>query len=166
MRRKHIAATTAITGIFGLVFVLFVLTTSLKPSALADAQRPSIKIDVNPGEFKYISDPTSIDQWPSQLLVLRKSSGELRVFRLSLLNGKRALPDKHWWNPAYPCEKLEPNFKSSTIECNEDPYSIRRSNDFRWNLDGKNQAPELGIDDMMLIEGKEANNEFVFTNGR
>jgi hypothetical protein len=166
MQRKHLTTTTAGMAIFGLLLVFVMFSYSLKPSERAKSLRPSIRVNVNPGEFIYIADPTAIDTLPSQLLVFRKTSGELRVIRLPLLNGVRALPDKHWWRPGAPCDKLEPNFKASTIECNEEPFLSQRHNGYRWNLDGKHLAPDFGFDDMLVIEGAEENNEFVFTKGR
>ena len=149
-------------SLIGIGGVAKIFLSSLEPSDRAYAEIPRFYLPaLKPEEFVYIKDPTALDNWPSDLLLVRRSDGSLKAWRIPTRNGIHLLPDLHWWREGAPCSRFEPNFQSGMIECIESERGEWARKAYRWSLDGKNITGQA--DDMWEIRGREDGNEYVLT---
>jgi hypothetical protein len=123
---------------------------AMAPSEATLANRPSVFVPpLAPGEFNYLTDPLAIPSWPSELLAVRQRDGRLKVFRIPMIEGLHAIPDVHWWKPAWPCNHLEPNFELGIIHC-RDAQAGEWVRSLTWSLDGRFLGREMKMDDMSV----------------
>ena len=161
-RRRLLTACFGLLGVAALA-VLWLLGSSLAPSARAQAERPRVTLPpLAAGEFAYISDPTSWDYYPTELLVLRKPDGAWRIWSVPSKEGVRILPDGHWWRRGPGCLRLEPNFQTGVIACQQAKDAHLSLEAYRWDLDGRNIGKIYRVDDMLDVKGEISGAEFVF----
>lgn len=143
---KHLAQAM---GVALFASVGWLAVQSLGPSEAAMANRPTIHLPrLAPGEFRYIRDPLATAEWPSDLLVLRKPDGHVRVFRIPLLKGLHALPDVHWWKAGWGCKQFVPDFQAGVVAC-FDPDASHWVRGLAWSLDGQFLGQSPRMDDMV-----------------
>lgn len=166
MSRRHLVIALASTASIGIVVAVVMACASLAPSERAKAARPSVPLPhLTASQFTYIADPTVIDSWPSELLVLRKPDGMLRVIRIPTIQGHKALPDVHWWKPGLSCARLEPDFSAQSIYCLDSGLPEWAKTRYRWDLDGKYLGDPGQADSMDMVIGEVIAGDFVFTLG-
>ena len=165
MKRKLLISALALLSMLGIAGVVQMFWSSLGPSEKAYADIPRFRVPgLKPDEFAYIKDPTALDNWPADLLLLRRHDGSLKVWRIPTRNGVHLLPDIHWWQVGNACPRFEPNIQSGVIECVGLDLGEWGRKNYRWNLDGKNIAGL--VDDLWEIKGREDGNEFVLGSRR
>jgi hypothetical protein len=132
--------------------------SSLTPSAKVQAERPRVKIpNLGPSQFTFTKDPT----WETgELMFVRKPDGTLDVWRLLTRNGKRTLPDLHWWRPGQECDSFGPDFAKGIITCYDQDLSDWMKENYVWSLDGKNLGKQA--DNMERMDGYEEFGDYVF----
>lgn len=164
-RHRLLIALYGLLGVAALA-VLWLLGSSLAPSARAQAERPRVTLPpLAAGEFAYIPDPTSRDYYPTELLVLRKPDGAWRIWSIPSKAGVRSLPDGHWWRRGPGCLRLEPNFQTGVIACQQAQDIHMSLEAYRWDLDGRNIGKVYRVDDMLEVRGEMSGADYVFAPG-
>lgn len=165
MKRILLISATALLIMLGVGGVAFLFLTSLKPSERAFAAIPHIRLPVlEPEQFAYIKDPTSLDNWPSVLLIVRRQDASLSVWRIPTRDGNVQLPDIYWWRQGQTCPRFEPDFRTGVIGCMGADFGEWGRHAYRWDLDGKNISAQ--VDDMPAVRGREDGGEYVLTPNR
>jgi len=165
MKRKLLAALVVFVMLAGGAVVARMFLSSLNPSERAFAEIPRIRLPVlKPESFAYVRDPTALDNWPADLLLLRRRDASLSVWRVPTKDGVHLLPDIRWWRAGVPCQRFEPDFRTGIIECIEPELGEWARKMYRWDLDGRNISGQA--DDMWEIRGREDGDEFVFAPRR
>lgn len=161
MKRGVLISTVVLLALIGIAGIARLFLSSLKPSERAYAEIPRVRLPVlGPGEFTYINDPTALDNWPSDLLLVRRRDGSLKVWIIPTRNGVHLLPDVHWWRQGNSCPRFEPDFQTGVIACIGSEFGEWANQAYRWDLNGKNINGQA--DDMQEIRGREDGGEFVF----
>ena len=153
MKQKR-ALTIATSAFLGLACSVLLLTfgASLAPTERAEAGLPRVAIpQLKPGEYAYVNDPGAYEDWPADLLFVRRQNGELDVWLVPRKDGTHAMPDYHWWRPGLACETFTPDFRSNTIACRDSDISPWFREAYVWSLDGKNVSGQ--VTDMVKVEG-------------
>lgn len=161
-RRRLLMAFYGLLGV-AVMAVLWLFGSSLAPSARAQAERPRVTLPaLAAGEFAYIPDPTSLDYFPTELLVLRKPDGAWRIWSIPSQDGVRSLPDGHWWRRGPDCIRLEPSFQTGVIACRQAKDTQVSLEAYRWDLDGRNIGKIYRVDDMLEVKGEMLGTNYVF----
>ena len=161
-RRRLLVALYGLLGV-AVMAVLWLLGSSLAPSARAQAERPRVTLPpLAAGEFAYIPDPTSLDYFPTELLVLRKPDGAWRIWSIPSKDGVRSLPDIHWWQRGPNCLRLEPDVQVGVIACTAPADSRSSVENYRWDLNGRHIGRHFHVDDMMEVKGEMSGTYYVF----
>ena len=159
--RRRFTLVAGLLATVGFVAVGYVFLRTMAPSERTEASRPSVRIpNLSPGQFAYVSNPLSTNQWSSEYLFVRSSDDTLKVFEVPTTNGRFTMPDRAWWRPGHLCRAFEPDFSSKQFQCLDPlaPAWVRKR--FRWSLDGKSLAPEL-VEDMLTVQGRISGGEFI-----
>ena len=161
MRRAlSIVVAALVTSAVGAV--VYALARSLVPTARAEAELPRVRLPaLSARQFAFVEHPRPALAAKTDLLFLRTSDGELRVFEIPTVNGKHTMPDRAWWRPGHLCKKFEPNFNKMEFQCNDPEANPWVQKTFRWSLSGKTLAPQT-VEDMVVVPGRtEAGGYFV-----
>jgi len=111
MKRKLLVSLVVLALLIGIAAVAQIFLSSLNPSDRAYANVPRIRLPaLKPEAFAYVSDPTALDNRPTELLLVRRRDASLKVWRIPTRDGIHFLPDIHWWREGIPCQRFEPDF--------------------------------------------------------
>jgi hypothetical protein len=138
----------------------YALIASLQPSERVFGSLPRVDIPkLAPGSFAYVQNPASIDDWPSELLFVKLTDGELRVFDVPTHRGRFTMPDLLWARNGPVCRDFGPDFRAGQIACTDPhmPDGLRER--LRWSLIGKSTV--AGQEDMPIAHGCVVGDEFV-----
>jgi hypothetical protein len=171
-RKKFLLGAVFSLILIGLFGAMVPFVSSLSPNIKAEAALVRLDISkIQNGQFKTIQahpiygDTRRGFKWG--LMIYKKYNGELRVWDIAIkTNGDFGLPDRHWFNPYWPCASFGPSLTSGLV--NESlPIMCRdqRSDDswgqwMQWDIDGK--AISKHTPDMHRTKGSIEGKYFVF----
>jgi len=170
MNRRALTRSSIAVAILGLAFLTVPLFGSLRIGVSADASLPRIDVShLQPGQPELRDHPLPLSGNPPRdfrwsLLLLRHADGTISAWNVLARDGKVAMPDIHWWQPFYTCERFELTVSSSegtsAFKCNDSevPSDYWRA-EWQWSESGK--ALGRSVDDMQAADGVVEGNYFV-----
>jgi hypothetical protein len=115
---------------------------------------------LKPGQFVFVKNPVALDNWPTDMLFVRKLNRELDVWEVPVKDGKHVLPDLQWWRQGPLCTRFIPDFDTQKISCEDLNLGEWAKQNYQWDINGKNLG-KSGVKDMMRMHGIEENDEYV-----
>jgi hypothetical protein len=104
-------------------------------------------------------NPASINDWTSELLFVKLTDGELRVFDVPTHRGRFTMPDLLLWRNGPVCRDFGPDFRAGQIACTDPQVPDGLRERLTWSLIGKSTV--AGQEDMPIAPGCVVGDEFV-----
>jgi hypothetical protein len=141
----------------GLCFTFMPFIVSLAPNARAHAALPRISVaEMQPGSFKFVLDPRSINNFPVGLMIVKYETGSFDVWNIPFKDNTPHIPERWWWQSMYKCPSLQVDFENKIIICptgaiadwhKENEYSPA----YEWTLNGEFKGKEYWIPNLERV---------------